>query len=239
MWYCTCNLQIVLGIGPRSAHGSTDWQRDLQRKLANSKQNEAAMEVCLPIPSPSIGLYMCVPFLQRRKWQPTPVFLPGESQGWGSLVGCHLCGHTESDMTEVTQQQQQQQFPSCGLLWMEYVLRKHVAVQVYPSIAISRHSPHLGKKFSFTSQADYQFSFFFLQYLCFQMTPKYPEGSFIFWLTFFSQCNPQVLLVRLEGKQPVIYQFSFRLQTKLTHNLGRARLLSAYRVERIRSYKNE
>ena len=26
----------------------------------------------------------------RRKWQPTPLFLPGESQGWGSLVGCHL-----------------------------------------------------------------------------------------------------------------------------------------------------
>ena len=24
----------------------------------------------------------------KRKWQPTPVFLPGESQGWGSLVGC-------------------------------------------------------------------------------------------------------------------------------------------------------
>ena len=28
----------------------------------------------------------------RRKWQPTPVFLPGESQRWGSLVGCHLWG---------------------------------------------------------------------------------------------------------------------------------------------------
>ena len=38
----------------------------------------------------------------RRKWQPTPVFLPGESQGWGSLVGCRLWGRTESDMTEVT-----------------------------------------------------------------------------------------------------------------------------------------
>ena len=38
----------------------------------------------------------------RRKQQPTPVFLPGESQGWGSLVGCHLWGHTELDMTEVT-----------------------------------------------------------------------------------------------------------------------------------------
>ena len=32
----------------------------------------------------------------RRKWQPTPVFLPGESQGRGSLVGCRLWGRTES-----------------------------------------------------------------------------------------------------------------------------------------------
>ena len=40
--------------------------------------------------------------LWRRKWQPTPVFLPGESQGQESLVGCHLWGRTESDMTEVT-----------------------------------------------------------------------------------------------------------------------------------------
>ena len=38
----------------------------------------------------------------RRKWQPTPVLLPGESQGQGSLVGCCLCGRTESDTTEVT-----------------------------------------------------------------------------------------------------------------------------------------
>ena len=45
----------------------------------------------------------------RRKWQPTPVFLPGESQGWGSLLGCHLWGRTESDTTEATRQQQQQQ----------------------------------------------------------------------------------------------------------------------------------
>ena len=38
----------------------------------------------------------------RRKWQPTPVFLPGESQGQRSLAGCHLWGRTESDMTEAT-----------------------------------------------------------------------------------------------------------------------------------------
>ena len=38
----------------------------------------------------------------RRKWQPTPVFLPGESQGQGSLVGCHLWGRTELDTTQET-----------------------------------------------------------------------------------------------------------------------------------------
>ena len=39
-------------------------------------------------------------------WQPTPLFLPGESQGQGSLVGCRLWGCTESDTTEATLQQQ-------------------------------------------------------------------------------------------------------------------------------------
>ena len=38
----------------------------------------------------------------RRKWQPTPVFLLGESQGQGSLMGCRLWGRTESDTTEAT-----------------------------------------------------------------------------------------------------------------------------------------
>ena len=36
------------------------------------------------------------------KWQPTPVFLPGESQGQRCLVGCCQWGRTESDTTEVT-----------------------------------------------------------------------------------------------------------------------------------------
>ena len=38
----------------------------------------------------------------RRQWQPTPVFLPGESQGRGSLVGCCPWGCTELDTTDVT-----------------------------------------------------------------------------------------------------------------------------------------
>ena len=42
----------------------------------------------------------------RRKWQPTPVLLPGESQGQRSLVGCRLWGRTELDTTEAMRQQQ-------------------------------------------------------------------------------------------------------------------------------------
>ena len=42
----------------------------------------------------------------RRKWHPTPVFLPGESQGQGSLVGCRLWGRTDLDTTEEIPQQQ-------------------------------------------------------------------------------------------------------------------------------------
>ena len=41
----------------------------------------------------------------RRKWQPTPVFLPEESHGRRSVVGGSPWGRTESDMTEVTWQQ--------------------------------------------------------------------------------------------------------------------------------------
>ena len=48
-------------------------------------------------------VYILTTFMHwRRKWQPTPVFLPGESQGCRSLAGCRLWGRTESDMTEAT-----------------------------------------------------------------------------------------------------------------------------------------
>ena len=58
----------------------------------------------------SLSLFTFMHFsIWRRKWQPTSVFLPGKSQGLGSLVGCRLWGRRESDMTEATQQQQQPQ----------------------------------------------------------------------------------------------------------------------------------
>ena len=44
---------------------------------------------------PGLGRFPC-----RRKWQPTPVFLPGESHGQRNLVGYSLYGHKESDTTE-------------------------------------------------------------------------------------------------------------------------------------------
>ena len=54
-----------------------------------------------------------------RKWQPIPMFLPGEFQGQGSLVGCRLWGCTELDTTEVTQQQQQQLLPPAPPFFFE------------------------------------------------------------------------------------------------------------------------
>ena len=49
--------------------------------------------------------YLCITMLMNYRQymiELTPVFLPGESQGWGSLVGCRLWGRTESDTTEAT-----------------------------------------------------------------------------------------------------------------------------------------
>ena len=49
---------------------------------------------------PSLG---CIGKISRRRaWQPTPVFLPGESRGQRSLAGWSPWGHVELDMTEVT-----------------------------------------------------------------------------------------------------------------------------------------
>ena len=62
----------------------------------------------------------------RRKWQPTLVFLPGESQGQQSLVGCSLWGRTESDTTEATLQQQQQ-----------HTLSQHMLLYKFNAICVS------------------------------------------------------------------------------------------------------
>ena len=69
-----------------NAHSSNDW---MSPQVKDS--------------SKALGLFKDS---RRRQWHPTPVLLPGESQGRGSLVGCHLWGCTELDTTEATSQQQ-------------------------------------------------------------------------------------------------------------------------------------
>ena len=53
-------------------------------KMCNTKQEQKIAQSYL--------------YIRKRKWQPTPVFLPGESQRRRSLVGCRLWGRTESDL---------------------------------------------------------------------------------------------------------------------------------------------
>ena len=65
------------------------WRRGQWRRQQGAKLEQNYLDGCSVL---------------NRWWQPTPVLLPGESQGWGSLVGCHLWGHTESDTTDVTKQ---------------------------------------------------------------------------------------------------------------------------------------
>ena len=62
---------------------------------------------CMPRLLFPVEIHGTIPWV--RAWQPTPAFLPGESRGQRSLVGCRLWGRTELDTTEMTQQQQQQQ----------------------------------------------------------------------------------------------------------------------------------
>ena len=70
-------------------------------KLSPLQHNREKVFSCLFPYSVYVTEYM---WLWRRKWQPTPVFLPGESHGQRSLVGCSPWGRTESNTTEATWQ---------------------------------------------------------------------------------------------------------------------------------------
>ena len=87
----------------------------------------------------------------RRKWQPTPVFLPGESKGRGSLVGCRLWGRTELDTTEVTQQYLlfiYSGFCICG--YYEIYINKTIDIKVYLKL-ITAYLCHIPRPYHFTS----------------------------------------------------------------------------------------
>ena len=73
----------------RIGHGTTDWFQ-----IGKGAHQGCILSPCL------FNLYAW--YIRRRQRHPTPVFLPGESQGWRRLVGCRLWGHTELNMTEET-----------------------------------------------------------------------------------------------------------------------------------------
>ena len=72
-------------------------------------------------------------YLRRRKWQPTPVLLPGESQGERSLAVCSPWGRKESDTTRRLNHHHQLTFLRCKA-W----LAKNVTFQA-PLLLLSRH----------------------------------------------------------------------------------------------------
>ena len=77
--------------------GYSPWgRRRVGYDLATKQQKR--VELC---PPRRYGLDLWVRKIPwRKKWQPTPVFVPGESLGQRSLVVYSLWGHKESDMTE-------------------------------------------------------------------------------------------------------------------------------------------
>ena len=72
----------------------------------------------------------------RGKWQPTPVFLPGESQGRWSLVGCRLWGHTvRHDWSDLAEAAAAAHIYSCFPPVKPYPCEKHIYQHsVYASV---------------------------------------------------------------------------------------------------------
>ena len=64
----------------------------------------------------------CILYHWRRKWQPTPVFLPGESHGQRNLAGHGPQGRRELDMTEVNEHEHMQDLDSSEILFQKYLI---------------------------------------------------------------------------------------------------------------------
>ena len=76
---------------------------DPSRKMEGSRMGERVVRIAVETSLLALTVKnLPAVWKWRRKWQLTPVFLPGESRGLGSLVGCLLWGCTESDTTDAT-----------------------------------------------------------------------------------------------------------------------------------------
>ena len=72
-----------------------NWKQQVSAYVTSGDKMKSWECICREICCPKIKSW-------RRKWQPTPVFLPRESRGQRSLVVCCLWSRTESDTTEAT-----------------------------------------------------------------------------------------------------------------------------------------
>ena len=115
-----CKLYYILFLLPPTSNPGPTWIFLESFQHSGEQSQTLPQELYLKQWVTSLSLFTFMHW--RRKWQPTPVFLPGESQGWQSLVGCHLWDHTESDTTEATRPQQQ--VANC-FPWQNFKLQRH------------------------------------------------------------------------------------------------------------------
>ena len=96
--YLKCSINIIIGEG-----NGTPLQYSCLENPMDGGAWWAAVHGGAKVRQDSETSLSLFTFLHwRRQWQPTPVFLPGDSQGRASLVGCRLWGSRESDTTEAT-----------------------------------------------------------------------------------------------------------------------------------------
>ena len=76
-----------------------DWEADNKQQITKIKDFSGGLDSKASVYNEGDpGLIRKIAW--RRKWQPTPVLLPGKSHGWRSLIDYSLWGRKESDMTE-------------------------------------------------------------------------------------------------------------------------------------------
>ena len=96
-----------------------------------------------------------IPYAWRKKWQPTLVFLPGESHGWRSLEGYSPWGHRGSDMTERLHSLVHSLTHVTGQLSPQATTREACVPQQSPYIATKTSTAEKGKKENFRGKSLY------------------------------------------------------------------------------------
>ena len=103
---CSCLVNPRDGGAWRAAvYGVAQSRTRLKRLSSSSSSSSSSMwwlrwySICLPRGRPGVNPWVRK-ISWRRKWQPTPVFLPGKSHGWWNLVGYSPWGLKELDTTE-------------------------------------------------------------------------------------------------------------------------------------------